>query len=110
VFSNQCVQGGEGPNWYEGVAYGGYIGVGAGLLSRWASLFFSMRIQAEQATSIPVLYRFISSIGVQIPLPESFNLYLTGGYLLDWDDEGSEGGPAVEVGLHRPLGLFRRAD
>lgn len=106
VSEESCAQQGDGPRWYEGVAYGGYVGAGAAVLTRWASLYFTLRLQVSQATSIPRLYRFIGSIGLQVPLRGRFSVYVTTGYLMDWDDEASHGGPAVEVGLHRPLSLF----
>lgn len=102
-----CVDDGAGPRWYEGMTYGGFVAVGAGLSHRSMSLFSRMRLEVIEGLELEPAYRFMASVGLQWALPEGFRIYATGGYIADWDDETLIRGPAWEVGLIAPLELFR---
>ncbi len=93
--------------WYEGFAYGLYVGAGGSIHVSRFLLFLRARFRSSQAGSMPMAHRFLTSIGGEVTLFRGLQAYVAGGYLLDWTDEGeSIAGPAFEIGFKIPISLL----
>lgn len=97
-------------NWYDGVVYGGYFSAGASVHVGRVDFFARTRLQASQSPANPASYRFNMSIGAQVLVLGRFRIYSSFGYLVDWDEQGAIKGPAGEVGIWVPIGLFDRIE
>jgi hypothetical protein len=90
---------GDGLEWTDRFAYGGYFGAGLGLHIDFFSAFARGRVQISESTNIPYTIWLSVLGGIGFRIVDNLNLYLAGGYGFYRNDLDFVDGPLIEAGL-----------